>query len=255
MNECKNCKNEIIECPYTFMYVPNGQIPSPCPYFKGKDTCMREDVCDNCVQTELNTVAELKISIQKQGLIMKGIKPDYTLIVDGNDTEYYRVTDDFLKSLATPKERVDRGVIFKSELGLLKDKKIVSIDKNGVLHPNVNAKEDGLEMCMFYSLDEKEIIAPLKMGWLVGMISKFTFETDDNLKEYAKELTKNFSRVHLEKGELSKKSIKLERLKIKQAKTERELLLIKKEIESLCREEMSDNCPLTIEEIDDIGGW
>lgn len=29
---CKNCRKQGISCPYTFMYIPDGNIPDPCPY-------------------------------------------------------------------------------------------------------------------------------------------------------------------------------------------------------------------------------
>lgn len=35
--QCTDCKLQGISCPYTFMVVPGGQVPDPCPYRIGND--------------------------------------------------------------------------------------------------------------------------------------------------------------------------------------------------------------------------
>ena len=35
--QCTDCKLQGVGCPYTFMVVPGGQIPDPCPYRLGND--------------------------------------------------------------------------------------------------------------------------------------------------------------------------------------------------------------------------
>lgn len=35
--QCTDCKLQGISCPYTYMVVPGGQVPDPCPYKTGMD--------------------------------------------------------------------------------------------------------------------------------------------------------------------------------------------------------------------------
>ena len=35
--QCKDCRLQGISCPYTYMVVPGGQVPDPCPYKTGMD--------------------------------------------------------------------------------------------------------------------------------------------------------------------------------------------------------------------------
>lgn len=35
--QCMDCKLQGASCPYTFMVVPGGQVPDPCPYRLGND--------------------------------------------------------------------------------------------------------------------------------------------------------------------------------------------------------------------------
>lgn len=35
--QCTDCKLQGVSCPYTFMVVPGGQVPDPCPYKTGME--------------------------------------------------------------------------------------------------------------------------------------------------------------------------------------------------------------------------
>lgn len=52
--QCTDCKLQGVSCPYTFMVVPDGRVPDPCPYKTGTE--LARDFLDTTISGYMQVV-------------------------------------------------------------------------------------------------------------------------------------------------------------------------------------------------------